>query len=137
MKNMTSSLGIFALALLAFGCNNGPSGTANSNSQPRSPNTASATASPSVDELAASRERYQKLCSGCHGENGEGGTKTIEGKTLKVPSLKKGHAVEHSDQQLVKQVLNGGDGMPAFKDKVATAEAAEMVRLIRRDFQGK
>jgi mono/diheme cytochrome c family protein len=135
MKNITSNVGIFALALLAFGCNNGASGTANSNSQLRSANTASA--SPSVDELAGARERYQKLCVACHGENGEGGKKTIEGKTLKVPSLKTGHAVEHSDQQLVKQVLNGGDGMPAFKDKVSTAEAAELVRFLRRDFQGK
>ena len=137
MKNTIFTLGIFALAVLALGCNNEASSTANSNSQSRSANTASATASPSVDELAAAGERYQKLCKECHGENGEGGTKTIEGKTLKVPTFKKGHAVEHSDQQLVKQVLNGGDGMPAFKDKVSTAEAAELVRLIRRDFQGK
>ena len=135
MKNIISTLGIFALALLVIGCNNGPSNPANSNSQPRSANPATAT--PSLDELAAARERFKKNCVACHGEQGEGGTKTIEGKTLKVPSLKTGHAVQHSDQQLVKQVLNGGDGMPAFKDKVSTAEAAELVRLIRRDFQGK
>jgi mono/diheme cytochrome c family protein len=135
MKNITSTLGIFALAVLALGCNNETSSTTNSNPQSRSANSAAAT--PSVDELAAAGQRYQKLCMGCHGEQGEGGTKTIEGKTLKVPSLKTGHAIEHSDQQLVKQVLNGGDGMPAFKDKVSTAEAAELVRFVRREFQGK
>jgi mono/diheme cytochrome c family protein len=56
---------------------------------------------------------------------------------LKVPSLREGHAVSHSDQDLVKQVLNGGDGMPAFKDKLSPKEAADLIKYIRREFQIK
>ena len=88
-----------------------------------------------VDELAAAGDNYQKHCLGCHRETGEGGKKTIDGKTLDVASLREGHAVEHSDQDLVKQVLDGGEGMPAFKDKLSTKEAADVIKYVRREFQ--
>ena len=125
---MTITIALFALAC----ANQTTQQTANTN-------TTAPAASPaaSVDEFAAAKAKYAKLCSDCHGKTGDGGIVQIEEKKLKVPSLKVGHALTHSDQQLVKQVLDGGDGMPAFKDKVSTAEAAELVRFVRHEFQAK
>jgi mono/diheme cytochrome c family protein len=131
MKNLGLVLLTLALASLVLACTNQPS-------QPQSSAPSStATPVPSVDEFAAARANYAKLCIDCHGATGEGGTVKIDDKPLKVPSLKEGHALTHSEQQLVKQVLDGGEGMPAFKDKVSTTQAAELVRYIRHDFQGK
>jgi mono/diheme cytochrome c family protein len=107
--------------------------------QPANANGSTAQASPiaSVDEFAAMKTSYAKMCKECHGASGEGGTVQIDNEQLKVPSLREGHALAHSDQQLVKQILEGGEGMPAFKDKVSTAEAAELVRFVRKEFQRK
>jgi mono/diheme cytochrome c family protein len=122
---------VVAFALLGLSC---ASETTNRNAEtPQQPAAASPTAM--VDELAVANEQFQKHCVGCHGEKGEGGTKTVEGRKLEVPSLREGHAVEHSDQELVKQVLDGGEGMPAFKDKVSTKEAADLIKYVRREFQ--
>ncbi|HLA11497.1 MAG TPA: cytochrome c [Pyrinomonadaceae bacterium] len=133
---MTKLFSIVALALSLFvvGCgkqNTESTGTVN----PATPTTSVPMAT--VDELAAARTNYANLCQTCHGESGDGGTVTIDDKTLKVPSLRAGHAVTHSDQELVKQVLDGGDGMPAFKEKVSAREAADLVKFVRQHFQGK
>jgi mono/diheme cytochrome c family protein len=130
MKTRGLTVATTALALFAFGCASYDSSTTN-----RSQPAAAATPAAAVDELAVANEQFQKNCQTCHGEKGEGGEKKIEGVTLKVPSLREGHALEHSDQQLVKQVLDGGEGMPAFKDKLSTKEAADLVKYIRREFQ--
>jgi mono/diheme cytochrome c family protein len=53
-----------------------------------------------------------------------------------VPSLKTGHALDHTEDQLAKQISDGGDGMPAFKDQLKPEEITGLVRLIRQDFQG-
>lgn len=121
------------MALFALAC------ASQTTQQTANTNTTAPTASPaaSVDEFAAAKAKYNKLCSDCHGKTGDGGIVQIDDKKLKVPSLKVGHVLTHSDQQLVKQVLDGGDGMPAFKDKVSTAEAAELVRFVRHTFQEK
>jgi mono/diheme cytochrome c family protein len=123
---------IIAITLVAIAC-------AKQNSRVTTNSRPATSASPTaaVDQLALAKEHFQKNCQGCHGEQGNGGPVKHEGKTLKVPSLREGHATQHSDQDLVKQILNGGDGMPAFKDKLSTKDAADLVALIRRDFQGK
>jgi mono/diheme cytochrome c family protein len=89
------------------------------------------------DELAAARTNYQKNCLGCHGETGEGGLVKVDEKQLKVPSFKAAHAMRHSDEDFTEQISEGGDGMPTFKEKLNPAEIADLVKLIRRDFQGR
>jgi mono/diheme cytochrome c family protein len=96
---------------------------------------AKATATP--DEFAAARANYAKHCSVCHGDKGEGGIVKVEDKKLKVPSLREGHALGHPDEKFVKQITNGGDGMPKFSDKLSADEINAMVRFIRHEFQGK
>jgi mono/diheme cytochrome c family protein len=56
---------------------------------------------------------------------------------LKVPSLTEGHALKHDDADYAEQITKGGDGMPAFKDKLSPEEITTMVRFVRHEYQGK
>ena len=109
--------------------------TTNSPAPSAAQTPAATTATP--DELAAAKANYQKTCIACHGETGEGGPVTVEGKRLKVPSFKAAHALKDSDKDFTEQIKEGGDGMPAFKDKLSEQEIADLVKLIRKEFQGK
>ncbi len=89
------------------------------------------------DEFAAARANYEKNCKLCHLANGEGGPVKLEdGTKLKVPSLREGHALKHPDSDFVKQINKGGDGMPAFGDKLKPEEVNDLIKFIRREFQG-
>lgn len=98
-------------------------------------NRASSAATP--DQFASARANYEKDCKSCHGPNGEGGTvKLDDGSKLKVPSLREGHALRHPDSDFVKQITKGGDGMPAFADKLKPEEMNDLIKFIRHEFQG-
>src|SRR2546426_12595023 len=73
---------------------------------------ASPKASSTPDEFATARATFKKNCAVCHGDDGTGGKKTVEGKTLKVPNFREGHALHHPDEDFIKQITKGGDGMP-------------------------
>ena len=89
------------------------------------------------DQFAAARVIFQKDCQSCHGSNGMGGPVKLEdGTRLKVPTLCEGHALRHPDSDFVKQITKGGDGMPAFGEKLKPEEINECVRFIRHEFQG-
>ena len=89
------------------------------------------------DPFAATRASYEKNCKLCHGANGEGGPVKLEdGTKLKVPSLRAGHALRHPDSDFVKQITKGGDGMPAFGEKLKPEEINDLIRFIRHEFQG-
>ena len=141
MKLVSLVLTCAAVALISIACTD--TGTTTSTQTPS--RTASPSASPASspavaagDEFAAARTNYGKNCEACHGPSGEGGpVKTPEGKQIKVPSLKAPHAVRHSDEELTKMITNGEEAMPAFKDKLKPEEITEMVRFVRKNFQGK
>jgi cytochrome c551 len=148
MKLFKLSFVIAAIALFALACGDTTNTTnqtanvarpANTDSAANSSNKAATPAANTnatpADELAAARTTYTQVCSVCHGEQGDGGTVTIEGKKLKVPSLKEGHALNHTDEQLARKINNGGDGMPAFKDRLKPEQVTELVRFVRREFQ--
>jgi mono/diheme cytochrome c family protein len=107
----------------------------NVNKAPGATPAASATATP--DEFASARATFAKHCVACHGAEGKGGLVTVEKEKLKVPSLREGHALKHSDEDFVDQIKNGGDGMPKFKDKLSDEEIHSLVRFIRHEFQAK
>jgi len=92
---------------------------------------------PTPDAFAATRATYAKRCASCHGDTGEGKTVEVEGKRIKAPSLRTGHALNHPDTDFVKQINKGGHGMPAFADKLSAKEIDDIVRFIRHEFQGK
>jgi mono/diheme cytochrome c family protein len=133
MKSVTLRTVAVLFLLSTLGCNQRREETT---TQPAAAPTPAAS-TPMTDEFAAARANFTKNCEPCHGATGEGGLVTIDNKRLKVPSFKAEHAMKHTDEQLIKQILNGGDGMPKFKDKLTPTEINDLVRFIHHQFQGK
>ena len=130
MKRLSIVVIAVAAALLSAACNKT---STSPNSNTNGPTTASAT----PDPFATTRATFEKNCKECHGANGTGGpVKLADGTKLKVPSLREGHALRHPDSDFVKQIQKGGDGMPAFKDKLSAQQITEMISFIRHEFQG-
>jgi mono/diheme cytochrome c family protein len=133
MKRIALALTCVAIALVAFACTE--------TATPTNTSTPSTAASPAptapVDEFAAARANYTKHCEACHGPTGEGGLVKVENKQIKVPSLKAEHAIKHPDDKITKQITNGEEEMPAFKDKLNPEEIAALVKFVRKEFQGK
>jgi cytochrome c6 len=134
MKSARLGLVILSITFFAIACNQTGNEPTNRN-QPAVAASPIATATP--DELATARANFQKHCSTCHGERAEGGIVKVEKKRLKVPSLREGHALHHPDEKFVKQITNGDEEMPAFKDKLTAQEIQDLVHFIRKEFQGK
>lgn len=137
MTRIKLALTLSAAILFAVACT---TDTANTNETTRTNATPSATlapvATPTPDELADARTIFNNTCARCHQQNGEGGTVELdEGGTLKVPSFKTGHALKESDAEFTEQIANGGDGMPAFKNRLTPEQIQDLVRFIRREFQ--
>ena len=133
MKIILLTLTCAAIALISLACTEMATPTTTSTTATASP---SAPASP-VDEFAAARVNYAKNCEGCHGETAVGGLVKVDGKQIKVPSLKSDHAIKHTDEQLTKIITNGEEAMPSFKNKLKPEEIADLVRFVRKEFQGK
>ena len=139
MKIIKLALVTAAVALFVIACNNttNTNQISGTNSQPTpaaSPSAATPAPTP-ADEFAALRPVYAEHCARCHKIDGEGGTVEVLGKKLKVPSLKKGHALDHSDADFFKQISEGEDAMPPFKDKLSKEQIDGLVRFIRKEFQ--
>jgi mono/diheme cytochrome c family protein len=131
MKLIALSLACVAFALVAVACTQTAAPT-------NSPAPAGA-ASPSkpTDELAAARVTYQTNCESCHGPNGDGGPVKVDGKEIKVPSLRSERIAKRTDERIIK-VINEGDGpMPPFKDKIKPEEIAQLLKFVRKEFHGK
>lgn len=90
-----------------------------------------------VDEFVAARTTFKETCAKCHGDNAAGGRVQVEGREIKVPNLTGAHARKPSDEALVEKITNGEDEMPAFKDKLSAEQIQELVRFIRKEFQGR
>lgn len=126
---LSLAITLFAVIFTAA-CTNKSTGTNTANSSP--------TATPDKpDEFAAVRATYAKNCVLCHQKKGEGGpVKLDDGTKLKVPSLREGHALRHPNSDFVKQITKGGDGMPAFGEKLSPKEIDDLISFIRHEFQG-
>ena len=132
---MAKAYGITLVALAALlllaACKTEPptNNTANANTNRATPQS-------TPDEFAGVKKIYVKDCEECHKKTGEGGPVTLkDGTKLKVPTLRAGHALRHKDDEFVKQITKGGDGMPAFGDKLKPEEVNELIKFIRREFQ--
>ena len=126
-------LGLFAVVAFLFttACTKDPA------KPPANGNGTRTAASATPDQFVAVRTIYEKDCKECHGPTGSGGPVTLkDGTKLKVPTLREGHALRHKDDEFLKQITKGGDGMPAFADKLKPAEISDMIKFIRREFQG-
>jgi mono/diheme cytochrome c family protein len=118
---------------LVAGC--GKSESPNVNNTPVAVPATKATATP--DEFASARITYAKHCEECHKVDGTGGLVKVEEVNLKVPSFTQGHALKHTDEDFVEQIEKGGDGMPAFKEKLSAEDIKALVRFVRHEFQQK
>ena len=137
MKLIALALTCVAIALIAIACTE-RAAPENANAYRASGTpVGSPSPTPSVDELATARANYAKNCEGCHGEAGTGGLVKVENKQIKVASLKADHAIKHTDGELAKTITAGEEEMPAFKDKLSQQEITDLVRFIRKEFQGK
>ena len=126
---------VVVMLLFAVACTK-PDTAATNQTRPAGSSTAPASAT--QDEFASARANFKKDCVSCHGEDGTGGpVKLDDGTKLKVPSLREGHALKHQDEEFVKQITNGGDGMPKFGDKLSREQILELTRFIRKEFQNK
>lgn len=137
MKLIKSTLIFSSAILFAAACASNTNVSPNTASQPIANKSAETPAATPADELAGAKEIYSKRCIGCHRETGEGGEKDVDGKKIKVPSFKAPDTLAESDDEYTGQIIHGGDGMPAFKGKLTDEEIKNLVRLVRRDFQGK
>jgi len=136
MKLISLALTCVAIALVAIACTETASPT--NTSTPRAASSPAApAATASVDQFATARANFKKNCEACHGPEATGGPVKVDNKTIKVPSLKAEHAIKHTDDQLIKMITNGEEAMPAFKNKMSQQEIADMVRFVRKEFQGK
>jgi menaquinol-cytochrome c reductase cytochrome b/c subunit len=133
MKLISLALTCITIALIAIACTE----TATPNTSSSRPAASTAAPAASVDEFATARANYKKNCEACHGPEATGGLVKVDNKQIKVPSLKSEHALKHKDEQLTKMITNGEEDMPAFKDKISAQEISDMVRFIRKEFQGK
>ena len=124
-------------SLFAVACSKSNSATTNQ-TRPAVAGSPSAPSNTAAAEFASARANFKKHCASCHGDEGNGGpVKLDDGTKLKVPSFREGHALHHKDEEFVKQITNGGDGMPKFGDKLSREEIIDLVRFIRKEFQGK
>ena len=118
-------------ALLTCACSQQANTTTNNETKSQPANTAA-----TPDEFAEVRAIYAKDCQNCHGVDGTGGKVKLEdGKTLKVPTLREGHALRHPDKDFRMQIIEGGDGMPSFKVQLNPQQIDGLIRLIRHEFQ--
>ena len=136
MKLISLALTCVALALAASACTETATPT-NTNTARTAGSPAAPVATATPDPLATARANYGKHCEGCHGPNGEGGLVKVENKQIKVASLKADHAIKHTDDKLAKTITAGEEEMPAFKDKLSQQEIGDLVKFIRKEFQGK
>ena len=100
-------------------------------------NTNLTNALPQSDELASAKKIYSEKCVNCHKADGLGGQVDLEGTKIKVISYKSDKAMNHDDAKLVDIITNGDDDMPAYGKKLSETEIKDLVKLIRKDFQGK
>jgi mono/diheme cytochrome c family protein len=91
------------------------------------------------DELASARKIYSEKCIKCHKEDGTGGVTDIEGTKIKAPNFTSDKLKKEPDSEFIEMIEKGAkeDGMPAFKGKISDEEIKNLVKYIRREFQGK
>ncbi len=131
----TTRLVLFVVVTLALGpaCNQ-PASDGPRNTQP---STAVSPPTSAADEFAATRAIFTEHCVTCHGDKAEGGRVQVEGREIKVPNLTGDHARKPSDERIAAKISEGDDDMPAFKDKLSPQQIQDLVRFIRKEFQGQ
>lgn len=140
MKILKIGLILTAFALFIFACTENK--TANTNTTSNSNTVIIANngqPAAGMDELASAKNIFIKTCVKCHKEDGTGGVTVFEDTTIKAPNFTSDKMKNEDDAEFIKTIENGEkeDGMPAFKGKLSDEEIKNLVKFIRREFQGK
>jgi mono/diheme cytochrome c family protein len=133
MKLVALTLFCISITLISLACTESVAPT----NSPAPVGGAPAYGSPAAPADATAKVNYAKNCESCHGANGEGGVVKIEDKDVKIPSLKSDHAMKRTDERMIKIISEGDEEMPPFKDKMTPAEITDLVKFVRKEFQGK
>ena len=72
---------------------------------------------------------YKAKCAMCHGADGSG--QTPVGKSMKVRDLRSAEIQKQTDIELTKLISGGKGKMPAFGQKLTTAEIQSVIAHIR------
>jgi mono/diheme cytochrome c family protein len=139
MKYCKLSLIFVAVLVFIAACSQPASNTAinTANKPVVNANTNLTNVLPQADELASSKKIYGEKCANCHKADGTGGQVDLDGTKIKVPSYKDEKAMKHDDAKMLDIITNGDDDMPAYGKKFSETEIKDLVKLIRKDFQGR
>jgi mono/diheme cytochrome c family protein len=147
MKFLKIAILFAAIATFIFACSADKTVTVtNNNSTNAATNSTNVAVNSAVnkpaappDELASTRKTYSEECAKCHKDSGMGGQVEIDGKNLKVPDFTSDKLKTNYDEADWIDVITNGEGskMPAFGKKLNETEIKNLVKLIRKDFQGK
>ena len=140
MKVLKIGFVLSAILLFIIACNQTKTTNANLTNNTTVAASVNAAAPPAAaDELASARKIYSTQCAKCHKENGEGGASIIDGKKIKAPNFTTDRMKNSGDKDWIETIENGAkeDGMPAYKGKISDDDIKNLVKLIRKDFQGK
>jgi len=109
---------VLLFAALVWGCNSAPAPTP-------------------VFSIIADRSNeaslFRQNCAICHGPEGDG--KFLENGT-RVPSLRQGEFKFHTEEEIYKQIANGGNGMTPFRDQLTDRELHLMTAFVRDRLRG-
>ena len=139
MKYFKLSLAFAAILAFAIACTVTTSTTSDNKpvANTATSNTTVANIAPPADEFASSKKIYSEKCVKCHKEDGTGGIADLDGDKLKVISYKSDKSMNHDEAKMVDIIKNGDDDMPAYGKKLSETEIKDLVKMIRKDFQGK
>ncbi len=77
---------------------------------------------------------FRQNCAICHGSEAEG--KQLDNGT-KVPSLREGEFKFKTEDEIFKQITDGGNGMTPFKNQLTDRERHMMAGFVFHDLRGK
>lgn len=84
-----------------------------------------------ANETASAKNIYMEKCVKCHKEDGTGGKIEIEGEVIKAANLTAARVKKDKDEELIDQIKEGGDGMPAYKNKLTDEQIKDLVKFIK------
>jgi mono/diheme cytochrome c family protein len=75
-------------------------------------------------QLARGQQLYGTYCASCHGQSGEG--------MGPFPALNSGqHAYSHADWEIIAQIKNGKNAMPAFATQLSDQDIVDIIARVK------
>ena len=87
--------------------------------------------SPTPDNLAQGKERFETNCSPCHGMTGEGNGTVVHLLQHKPANLLTGVSKNLPDGYIYGYIRNGGVWMPSYDDAMSSTERWQTVLYVR------